>query len=335
MKIKAVSDLLITAEVLRTGLESLKKTGNEVSIVDWAVKDLEELQEINLKIEQHTSESYTVSEQILDDIKDAEIIITQFFPITKKVMDACPDLKVIGVLRSGIENVNKIYAEEKGIQIINTPGRNANAVADFTVGMLLSECRNIAKSHLNMKEGRWIRDYANHGFVPDLSGKIAGIIGYGQIGRKVAKRLKAFDMTIRIYDPYVPAEEIEDAVVKDLNTLVKESDFITLHTRLTEMNHNLIDRPLIEKMKPTAYLINTARAGLVDEEALYEALKEGKIMGAALDVFQEEPLGHSHLFLGLENVTLTPHLSGSTADAFKDSPKILAKRLSTFMKSHA
>ncbi|MGN7286589.1 2-hydroxyacid dehydrogenase [Shouchella rhizosphaerae] len=326
MKIIGIGDLLIPETFIYEGFQIFNDEHVEVNTIQWAMNSHEELQNINLLVETKGSEVYEVPDYILDFIKDADILITQFCPITKKVIDHCKNLKAIGVLRSGYENINVEYAKEKNIVVFNTPGRNSNAVADFAVGLLLSECRNIAKSHLNMKKGLWLRDYTNHESVPNLSGKTVGIVGYGEIGRKVAQRLKGFEMNIIAYDPYVSGE-LENVKLVSLEELMRQSDFVTLHTRLTKETEKMINRDLIRLMKPTAYLINTARSGLIDETALYEALKDKKIIGAALDVFDQEPPGKDYPLVTLENVTVTPHLSGGTIDAFTNSPKLLAKAM--------
>ena len=154
MKIVGIGDFLIPAEYIEKGFAKWRDDGYDVKTVSWKLKDMEELQHINLLVEQGGSEVYDVPQDILDAVKDADIIITQFCPMTKKVIDNCPNLKAIGVLRAGTENINKQYASEKKIACFNTPGRNSTAVADFTVGMLLSEVRNIAKSHHELKNGK-------------------------------------------------------------------------------------------------------------------------------------------------------------------------------------
>ena len=221
--------------------------------------------------------------------------------------------------------MNLDYCNEKGILVFHTPGRNANAVADFTVGMLLSECRNIAKAHRELKEGRWVREYANKDSVPDLCDKTVGIIGYGNIGRKVAQRLKAFEMKVLVYDPYV--KEAEGVELVPLEELMSRSDFVTIHSRLTKETEKLINARLLSLMKPTAYFINTARAGLVDEAALVQVLQEKRIAGAAIDVFEMEPPTKDYPLVVLDNVTITPHLAGGTRDAFSHSPVLLAKEM--------
>lgn len=326
MKIVGIGDLLIPCKDIINGFQSLKDEGFDISTVDWELENYTVLQNINLLVEQGGSETYEPPQYILDAVQDADIIITQFCTITQRVIDYCQNLKAIGVLRGGTENVNVSYATQKGILVFNTPGRNANAVADFTVGMLISECRNIAKAHLELKSGNWVRDFSNAEYVPDLCDKTVGIIGYGNIGRKVAQRLRGFEMNIIAYDPFITPENCDSQMVS-LRELMMQSDFVTIHSRLSPETEKMINAELISLMKPTAYLINTARSGLVDEDALCCALASHKIAGAALDVFEVEPPGKDYKMVTLDNVTITPHLAGGTKDAFTQSPKLLASEL--------
>lgn len=326
MKIIGIGDLLIPCSDLLRGFECLSGTGIETEAVEWKLKDYEELQKINLLVEQGGSEVYEPDDAMVEAIREADMVVTQFFPITRRVIDACPQLKAIGVLRGGVENVNVGYASEKGILVFHTPGRNANAVADFTVGMLICECRNIARAHRELKAGNWVRDYSNAAFVPDLNGKTVGIIGYGTIGRKVAQRLKAFDMRVLVYDPFVSPSVCPEEMTS-LEALMEQADFVTVHSRLTRDTWHLLDRAMLSRMKPTAYLINTARSGLVDEDALCDLLRERRIAGAALDVFEVEPPGADYKMIPLDNVTVTPHLAGGTRDAFSQSPVLLMKEV--------
>lgn len=333
MKLVGIGDLLIDGKCIRDGFAELEKLGVEIQTIEWNLEDYEEMQHINLLVEQGGAEVYNVPSEIIDAVKEADIIITQFCPITQEVMRHCPNLKAIGVLRGGTENVNVDYAKEQKIKVFNTPGRNANAVADFTVGILICECRNIAKSHVNMKKGKWIRDYTNVGSVPDLNGKTVGIVGLGLIGRKVAKRLEAFDMKIIAYDPFLKKEESEYELV-ELEELMQKADFITLHARMTKETEGMISEEMIRLMKPTAYLINTARSGLVDEDALASALTENRIAGAALDVYDLEPPMKDYKLVVPENVTLTPHMAGGTRDAFTNSPVLLAENMCEFIRQN-
>lgn len=328
MKIIGIGDLLIPSSYIEKGFNNFKEKGYELETIDWINDNYEHLQNINLLIEQNGAEAYELEDYIIDACKDADIIITQFCPITKKLIDNCNNLKAIGVLRGGIENINLDYCNEKNILVFNTPGRNANAVADFTVGMLLCEARNIARSHKLLKEGKWVKEYSNKDYVPDLCDKTVGIIGYGAIGQKVAKRLKAFDMKVIIYDPYYKNDDVTKVTLEEL---FKQSDFVTIHSRLTKENEKMINYELLSLMKPTAYFINTARSGLVDEDALDKILSEKKIAGAAIDVFEKEPPGIDYKFMKYDNVTVTPHMAGSTKDAFTYSPILLSKAMYNYL----
>lgn len=328
MNICGIGDLFIPAEYIRAGFE---KNGLKAKAFDWDTGSFAKLQEINLLVEQNGPEAFEVPASLLEQIKDAEILITQFCPIGKKVIEACPRLKIIGVLRGGYENINIARATERGIKVFNTPGRNADSVADFTVGAMICEARNLARGHFGIKTGKWIREYPNSGMIPDLPGRVAGLIGFGEIGRKTAQRLRGFDMEILVYDPFT--KNFPDYVKPtDLKDLVRRSDFVSLHARLTNENRHLINAELLALMRPTAYLINTSRAGLVDEAALCTALKSKKIAGAFLDVFETEPPGRDHPLVKLENVTLTPHMAGGSNDAFLNSPVKLGAELARHLR---
>lgn len=327
MKIIAFGDNLITPKMLNTGLKQFEQNGDLVEIRDWSHDTVEDLQNDNIKIEQKGANSVEITNQdLLKGIESFDMIITQFMPIGKKVIDQAKNLKYIGVLRSGTENVDKKYAESKGIKVINTAGRNARAVAEFTVGMILSETRNIARTNAKMHEDIWFKDFPNKDNIPEIGGKTIGIIGFGHIGQLVAKFLSGFDAKIIFYDPYVQKTNLNAKKVDSISYLLRQSDIITIHMRATEETHHIINKDMFELIKPSAYFINTARSALVDEKALITVLKEGRISGAAIDTFDEEPLPADSEFLNLKNVTLTSHLAGSTADAFKNTPKLFAQR---------
>jgi D-3-phosphoglycerate dehydrogenase len=192
--------------------------------------------------------------------------------------------------------------------------------------MILAEIRNIARSHAFLKGGQWRRAFPNSQAIPELYQKTVGLVGYGAVGRLVAGYLEAFGSRILAYDPYFQGDPAP-AELADLRALLEESDVVTIHARLTEESQHIIGARELALMKPSAILVNTARSGLVDEQALARALAERRIMGAALDVFDTEPLPHDHPLLHLDNVTMTPHLAGSTIDAFRNSPKLMAVHL--------
>lgn len=326
MKVLAFGDNLITPEMLENGLTELKNHGFEVEVRDWSHDSVESLQNDNILVEQKGADAVQITDpDLLKDIDKFDVIITQFTPIGKKLIDMATNLKYIGVLRGGIENVDKEYAESKGIKVMNTAGRNARAVAEFTVGLILSETRNIARTSAAMHKDIWLKDFPNKDNIPEVGGKTMGIIGFGHIGRLVAQFMKGMDANVIFYDPYVDSVEGFEKVNK-LEDLVKRADIISIHMRATEETHHIIDEHMFELMGPDTYFINSARSALVDESALIKALKNHKIAGAAVDTFDDEPLPKDSPFLDLDNITLTSHLAGSTADAFKNTPKLFASR---------
>ena len=171
----------------------------------------------------------------------------------------------------------------------------------------------------------WLKDFPNKDNIPEVGGKTMGIIGFGHIGRLVAQFMKGMDANVIFYDPYVDSVEGFEKVNK-LEDLVKQADIISIHMRATEETHHIIDKHMFDLMGEGTYFINSARSALVDESALIDALKNHKIAGAAVDTFDEEPLPKDSPFLALDNITLTSHLAGSTADAFKNTPKLFASR---------
>jgi D-3-phosphoglycerate dehydrogenase / 2-oxoglutarate reductase len=296
----------------------------EIISGDWE-PDWSKLQSRRLEVEKKGPEIEVVDKMILEKGKDIELLAGLFLPISSKVFEAMPRLRIAGVARAGVENVNVAEATKRGIIVFNIEGRNAEAVSDFAVGLMLSECRNIARAHFSIKNGQWRKEFSNSDWVPELKGKNVGIVGFGYIGRLVAQKLSGFGVNRLIYDPFAKPEEIralgcEPAEKEDL---FKRSDFVTLHARLSEQTKNLVDAKEIALMKPTAYLINTGRAGLVNESALIAALKAKKIAGAGLDVFSFEPIKSDSEFLTLDNVTMTTHIAGTTKEALSRSPEIL------------
>lgn len=281
---------------------------------------------------QGVSEYWGDSKQLIDNIRDAEILIVHLAPVTKDVIDAGANLKLIGCCRGGPVNVDVAYATKEGIPVIHTPGRNAHAVADLTIGLIIAEARGIARAHAFMKSGIWSIPEVG----VELWGKTLGIIGLGNVGSLVAFRAKnGFNMNVLAYDPYVEKKRARELGVKlvDLETLLHESDFVTVHARAPPDAKPMITAEHIALMKPTAYLINTSRGNLIDERALYEALKNDKIKGAALDVYSKEPIDPDNPLLKLDNITLTPHVGGLTLEVPLRAAEIIAEDVTSFLKS--
>lgn len=261
---------------------------------------------------------------------DAEVLAVSFSPVSGEMMDRFQNLRVIGISRTGTENVDIPAATQRGILVVNAAGRNANAVSDYAIGLMLAESRNIARQHALMKQGGLTKEYSNNAIMPDLYGKTIGLFGFGYIGKLMAEKLSGFHVNIIAVDPFVSAEEMKKHHVTktDLDTLCKESDFISIHARQTVDNANTFDKEQFEMMKPTAYFINTARASMVNYDALIEALKERKIAGAATDVYPKMPLPAEAPIRQLDNITLSAHLAGSTTDAVINSWKYVFQRTS-------
>ncbi len=253
-------------------------------------------------------------QQLIEIIKNYEaLVVRSGTRVTAPVIKAGKKLKVIGRAGVGVDNIDVEQATESGIMVINAPEGNTISTAEHAIAMLTSLARNIPQAHHSLKAGRWER--VNFMGV-ELNHKVLGIIGLGRIGSEVARRARAMGMSIVACDPYISSERAEKMGVQliSLEEVLKSSDFITLHLPRSESSYHLIAAPQLTLMKNGARLINCARGGLVDEDALYQALVEGKIAGAALDVFECEPPFKSPL-LTLPNVVVTPHLGASTREA--------------------
>ena len=360
MRLLAISDTYIPADFMRDGLSELADLGVDVEVRHWGHDDLIGLQQDNLAIETGGPGAVELPDSITQDLEPFEIVVVQFAPISASFIEKARNLKLIGVLRGGVENIAVEYATRKSISIMNTPGRNARAVAECTMGMILAEIRNIARSHADLKRNNWHRSFPNSDAIPELCGKTIGLVGYGAVGQLVAGYLKAFGSKIIAFDPHFTGDrnvagaarvegvppsnrgpEARDTATPDsymvsgpatvemvgLDFLLRNSDVVSLHARLTDESYHMIGEKELAMMKPTAVLVNTARSGLVDERALMKALEQKGIAGAALDVFDEEPLPADHPFVRLANVTITAHLAGSTIDSFRNSPRMMAGHL--------
>lgn len=248
--------------------------------------------------------------------------------IRQPLIDACPNLKVIVRGGVGLDNIDVDYARSKGITVLNTPKASAASVAELTIGFMFMLARNLYKATQTMKEGKWEKK-AFEG--EELGGKTLGLIGIGNIGKEVARRALALGMTVIAYDPYVPQAEGVEMV--SLDELFARSDYISLHLPKTKETANMIGREQFAKMKNGVRIINCARGGIIDEEALYEALTSGKVAGAALDVFAEEPPTDWKL-VQLDNVICSPHIGASTKEGQGRVGAEVADLLIAFAREH-
>jgi D-3-phosphoglycerate dehydrogenase len=328
MKFLVVGDPMISSAVLTKAVHEVFGDAVNVAGVDWKPASDEEFWSLRSQVEKHGPDAGKPPVELAAAIKDVDVVITHHTPINAELINLSR-ASFIGICRAGTENVDVKAATEKGIKVMKTMGRNAEAVSDFTIALMLAELRNLARGHAALTQGNWKKQYVNSEFMGDMKGKTVGLVGFGYIGRLVAHKLSTFNMNILVYDPYIKPEVLAGLGVKQvsLEELCRQSDFINIHARLSADTAGLIGKKAFSWMKPTAYLVNTARAGLIDEHALIEALQENRLGGAALDVFWTEPIAVDHPLLKMENVTITPHLAGATKDTFRMTPYLLLNEL--------
>jgi D-3-phosphoglycerate dehydrogenase / 2-oxoglutarate reductase len=279
------------------------------------------------------------ADQVVELVGDAEIAVTQLAPFSAGIMDRLPKLKLIAVSRGGPVNIDMKAARERGIKVVNTPGRNASAVAEFTIGAIIAETRNITKGHDALRKGEYRGDlYRADVTGRELSEMTIGLIGYGEVGRRVVKYLKAFGCRILVSDPYVQlsADDLRDGVVQaSLETVLNEADVISLHPRVTPETTKMINETTLRKMKPDATLINTARGPLLDYDALYKVMSEGHLRGAMLETFAIEPVPADWPLLQLPNVTLTPHIAGASVKTVTYAAGLAAEEVRRYLAGEA
>jgi D-3-phosphoglycerate dehydrogenase len=271
------------------------------------------LAEANCELIRADMQQKMTEERLSELLADVDGAIVGVVPLTARVLDHAPKLKIIAAHGVGVDHIDLQAAARAGVVVANCPGANDQAVADLTIGLMISLARQIPLVDQDVRSGKWGRYEGS-----ELWKKSVGLIGLGRIGRGVARRALGFDMQVLAYDPYVDDQQARAIGVRmaSLDEVITAADFVSLHTPLTEETRHLIGKQQLEQMKPSAFLINTARGGLIDEEALYEALVGGKLAGAGLDAFAVEPPVGSPL-LGLKNVVLTPHIGAHTKEAIE------------------
>jgi len=273
--------------------------------------------------------------ELLDALKDCEgLIVRSETKVTADILDAANTLRVIGRAGVGVDNIDVSAATIRGVVVMNAPDGNTITTAEHTVAMLVSLARSIPQASSSLKSGHWDRKK----FIGvELQGKTLGIVGLGRIGRVVASRARAMGMFIVAYDPFIAPEQARDLEIElaPLDEVFSRADFLTVHTPLTSETRSLIDRDALGKMKQGARIINCARGGLIDEDALYEAITNGSIAGAALDVFSEEPPPADHKLLHLDQVIVTPHLGASTKEAQEGVAFTVAEQMRDFLLTGA
>ena len=245
-----------------------------------------------------------------------DVLIVHGAPVTAEVLGAAP-LRLVCCARGGPVNVDVAAATDRGIPVVNTPGKNAEAVAELTIAFALLLIRGVPQATRHLLEGGGFAESVFEGrefFGREAPSLTMGLVGLGHVGREVARRARALGFTVIGYDPQPPAAAVPGVDLVPLEVLLARSDIVSLHARLTRENRQMFSRDRFAQMRPGAYFINTARESLVDEPALREALEQGTLSGAALDVLERTPAGDRHPLLSLPNVFITPHIGGATAE---------------------
>jgi len=249
------------------------------------------------------------SEELAKIISDYDgIIVRSATKVTKEVIEAANNLKVIGRAGIGLDNIDQETAKNKGVKVVNTPTATSISVAELAMGMMFAAARQIPQANVSTRASKWEKKKFK-GF--ELYGKRLGIIGLGRIGTELAKRAKALGMSVKAYDPYVKTSDYADLV--DFETLIKEADYISLHIPKTKETEHILNKAAFEKMKDNVVIINCARGGVVDEGALYDAVTSGKVRIAGVDVYESEPAKENKLF-ELDQVIVTPHIGAQTKE---------------------
>ena len=305
---QASGKVLVCDDIAQAGIDILKRAG---MLIDYK-PTLDEKQLIS------SVDNYQV------------IIIRGRTKLTKQIIDAATSTKIIARVGIGLDNVDVKAAEERGIHVINAPEAAINSVAELSIGHMISLARSISHADAETKKGKWIKKDL---IGTELRGKYLGIVGVGNIGRNVGRIARALRMNLIGYDVYpINQDFIKEVglIITDLNTLVESSDFITCHVPLTPDTKHMFNAERFSKMKKTAYIVNTSRGEVIDENALYEALIKGSIAGAALDVFETEP-PINKMLIGLPNVICTPHIGAQTKEAQELASTVIAEKIIQIM----
>jgi D-3-phosphoglycerate dehydrogenase len=272
---------------------------------------------------------------LVPEVEGVEILLLHTAPISRAVVDAADGLRAVGTVRTGPVNVNIEALSDRGIPLFNCPGRNATAVAEFITGALIAHVRRIAETARQLTEGRWsLAPWWIENAGMELRGKTCGLVGFGQVGHAFAPIALGLGMELLATDPYVEPDHIRAGGAErvELEDLFRRSDVVILVARLTFENRHLVDRDALALMKPTAILVNAARSPLVDTEALAEALREGRIAGAVVDVFDQEPPPADSLLLSAPHTLLTPHIAGATSDTVHRGAEMIADSIVGYLR---
>ena len=299
---------------------------------DVSMSGLQPLRDAGFEVEKKTGLS---AEKLREEVAASEgLIVRSETKVTSELLDAARKLRVVGRAGVGVDNIDVPAATSRGIVVMNAPDGNTITTAEHTIALLVALARRVPQANTSLKSGKWERK----NFVgTELQGKTLGIIGLGRIGRVVASRARALGMNIVAYDPFISTEQTRDLEIENatFDDVLSRADFLTIHTPLTSETRRILGADAFAKMKKGARIINCARGGLIDEKALYEAVTTGRIGGAALDVFEQEPPPADYPLLKLEEVIATPHLGASTMEAQEGVALTVAEQMRDYLLTGA
>ena len=294
-------------------------------VLPWPLMPFQRVAEVD--------EASGTEDEMIAALQGIEVCVTQMAPFTQQVIEAADALKLICVTRGGPVNINLTAAHGKDVAVCIAPGRNAVATAEHTLSLMLAALRQIPARHAEILAGEWRSDYYGFDQVGfELGGTTVGLIGYGAVGRKVARMLRGFDANVMVYDPFASIDPADGVTQSgDLEPVLAASNIVSLHARLTPQTRHMIAAEQIALLPRGTVLINAARGGLLDYDAMCDALDTGHLSAAALDVFPEEPLHSTSRLRSTPNLVMTPHLAGATKETALRAARIAATQVSAYL----
>jgi D-3-phosphoglycerate dehydrogenase len=328
-RVLAAGDRFVLSKLILEALQREARGALEVSTLDlpWPVEPYGPVAEVE--------EASGTEEQMIEAVNGVEVVVTQLAPLTARVLEAANNLRLVVCTRGGPVNVNVEAASESGVAVCYAPGRNAPAAAEYAVGLMLAAMRRIPEAHGSLSSGQWRGEfYVYEECGVELDGATVGLVGFGAIGRRVARVLVAFGARVFVYDPFVDVADIEEAGGSsvELDELLERSRAVSLHARLSPDTRDMIGAHEISRMSRDSVLVNTARGGLLDYDALCDALESGHLGAAALDVYPEEPVPEDSRILKAPRLVLSPHIAGATKETAQRAARIAAEEVGRYVR---
>lgn len=332
IRVLAAGDRFIRAALLRAELERALPGALDIREIEFGWPD------VPFGRVAEVDEASGTEDELIAALEGATAIVTQLAPLTERVMDALPELRFIAVSRGGPTNINVEAARQRGIQVANVPGRNGVATAEMTIGLALALMRRIPTAHDSLLAGDWRGDlYRSDAVGREVAGSVIGLLGAGAVGSHVAGVLSAMGAQVLVFDPYLAPGRLGDGIqqVQSADEIFTRSDLVSVHARLTPETTHMVNADTLARMKPGALLVNAARGGLVDYDAVAASIEAGHLGGAAFDVYPEEPVDFDHALFRLahegKDVVVTPHIAGASQETATRAARGVAEEVRRFL----